>query len=393
MKLVYYVVTFSIACIILLTGCSIGMPTSETPFEEPVTADTATETPMATPVYTETSLPTAPPLATYTPTPEPTAIPSATPTQPPIVDLSGPFSIENITELKTTSLAAQENIRDIAWLNAPEPSIGYYFDGTLSIFDSNSSEPLLEIAVPEEYYVFDVSPIGNLIACTDDYERILILSATTLEQVAVVNPETYVANVHFDLSGTKMLITSMDVITAIEADALTGEILKSHSGFSTAAPVYDAVFDRYTDNIIWYARGRMQLQNPINDRLSSDFAHEEWINAFAISPDGEHLAVATAKTLEDDFSPGIQLWHTSTGMALDFLKTDNMPADLFYTVDGSLLIGTDGPKLKFWNATTGELIQETASHVEAIYKASLAPEGDAILTVSNDGQVVLWSLP
>ena len=390
LKRVFVIFTvFSLAT----TGCSILLPTNQVPVEEPITA--ATDTPAPTEIPTETlpPLPTSPPLATYTPTDEPTAEPTITATQEPESSVSGPLSIDNIDRLQMTLLAGQENIRDIAWFTSPQPSVGYYFEGSLTIISPATNEESLKVILPEEYYVFDISPTGNLIACTDDYERILLLSATTLEQVAEINPENFVSNAHFDLSGTKLLITSMDVITAIEANALTGEIIKSHAGFSTAAPVYDAVFDRYTENIIWFARGRMQLQNPINGRLSSDFAHEDWINAFAISPDGEHLAVATAKSFEDDFSAGIQLWHTSTSMALDFLQTDNMPVELFYTPDGSLLVGTDGPRLKFWNATTGELELEISNHVEAIYKASLSPEGDAILTVSNDGQVILWSLP
>ena len=375
----------------ILGGCNFPVYNQGSTQEEIVVIPSETPTITSRPTATDTSIPTSPPLATYTPTKEPSAEPSMTPRPP--QDSGLPISIENFDLLQMTILKEIDNLRDVAWLENPVPSLAFLSESNVSFIASEDASPILQVDLPEEYYVFDISPIGNLIACTDDYERILLLSATNLEQRAVINPETFIANVHFDATGTRLIITSMEQMVAIEADALTGEIIKIHSGFSTAAPVYDAVFSRYTNDIIWYARGRIQLQNPINDRLSSDFRHEDWVNAFSISPDGEFLAVATAKSTSDGYSPGIQLWHTSTGEALSFIQTDNIASDLFYSADGSLLIANDGVVLKFWDTSTGELLKEMTGHIDAIYAVSLSPNGEKILTASTDGQVILWHLP
>ncbi len=392
MKQYWFLIVFFFTTL-LLGGCAIAAPEVEEPLEEPITGNTSTPLPTESQSPAETPQPTSPPLATYTPTSEPLPEPTATEVPEQVEELTGSLSIYNVNQLEMTMIVEQTNIRGVTWFVSPTNSVGFWTDPTITIFQTENAQQILVVDIPEEYYVYDISPTGNLIACTDDFEQILLLDATTLEKQAAVKPETFVANVHFNHNGTKIIITSMDEMIAIEADALTGEIIKTHSGFSTAAPVYDAVYDRYTDNIVWFSRGRLQLQNPISEMLSSDFSHEDWINSFAISPDGEFLAVATSKTMEDDYSAGIQLWHIATGQKLDFLLTENMPGSLFYTPDGSLLIGTNGEKLTFWNGLTGELVREVSGHIDSIYKAVLSPSGDEILTTSYDGQTILWTLP
>lgn len=375
----------------LIGSCALLPAEENSPVEEPILM--ASETPSITspPLVTFTPTSTNEPVIKNTATPEPTEVVE---TEDPISqEASETISINNVTQLEMSILVEQEIVKDIAWMALPDASVALLSSDELSIIDSTNAIRINQITIPEEYDLFDISPVGNLIACTDDYERILLLSATTLEQISVIYPETFVANAHFNLDGTKLLISSMEEMIAIEADTMTGEILKIHTGFSTAAPVYDVVYSRNTNDLIWFARGRIQIQNPINDYLSTDFQHEDWVNAFSISPDGEFLAVATAKTLDNDYSAGVQLWHIATGEALDFLRTDNMSSALFYSNDGSLLIGTDGILLKFWDAYTGEMVHESAGHVDSIYKASLAPNGDAILTASYDGQTILWKLP
>lgn len=347
-------------------------------------------------VETETPVPTTPPLVTYTPTNEPEADATLTPTaikEVPNTGSSEPISIRNLDRVGMTVLDDKDSLEGITWATTPVESIGLLTGSELSFFDTTNAAKVSEIAIPEPYYVYDISPVGDLIACTDDYERILLLSTSNLEQQAIIIPETFVANAHFSYDGNKIIISSMDEMVAIEADTATGEILKIHSGFSTAAPVYDVVYSRYTNDLVWISRGRVQLQNPISEMLSPDFQHEDWVNAFSISPNGEYLAIATAKSTDTGYSAGIQIWRTTTGEALNFIPTEHIPSALFYSTDGSLLFGPDGFLLRFWDGITGESIQDMAGHIDMIYKASLSPSGDSILTASYDGQTILWHLP
>lgn len=339
----------------------------------------------------ETSLPTAVPMATYTPTTVP--VPDNTVSPTPEEELPGALSLANIHQISMTAFEQKENIRGIGWIISFNASIALLSGYELSVFNASDASLIRQIGIPAEYAIFDISPDGSLLACTDDYQRVLLLSTVDLSQVAVIEPDTFVSSANFNAEGTKIVIASNDILVAIEADTRTGDVIKVHSGFSTAAPVYSVVYSQYSDDLVWYSRGRVQIQNPISDLLSTDFRHEDWVNSFAISPDGEYLATGTAKSIEGVSSPGIQLWRIATGEDLGFIKTDYIPSSLFYSKDGTLLIGAVGTTLNFWDTSTGELIIEYSGHIDSIYTASLSPSGDAILTASTDGQTILWHLP
>ena len=370
-----------IAVCFLFSACSILEQ------EEPVEIPTLS-------APTQTPPPTSAPLVTYTPTDEAKTAATETPvpTEPAEDDSNTAINIDNVGLLSMTVLDEQASLDGVAWMDKTSNELAFLSGNEIDIVSAQSSEVISKQIVPEEYYIYDMSPIGNLIAVTDDMYTIKILTADTLEQIVIIEPDTAIGNAHFSYDGDKLLITSLEEMVAIEADTHTGEILKTHTGFTTAAPVYDASYDRYTGDIIWIARGTAQIQDISTDALSPKFGHEDWINASSISPDGKWIAFSTTKSTDDGYTPGIQVWQTENGEQSYFVPTNNTSQYLYHSLDGSLLFGSDGDQLRFWDAKTGKSLQEFSGHVDGIYKVSLSPDGSAIITSSYDGQTILWQL-
>jgi WD40 repeat protein len=368
---------------LILSGCGV---LSELPPQEP-----SPQPPTPTLAVTDEPIP----LVTYTPTEEAEEIPTETPVAatetPPVVE-EAPITIENYEQLTVVEQAPSENPEEIAWTESPDEPLSVIAGQQVITYDQNSLEEIASVTLAEEMMVYEISPFGNFIAVTNDMMTVQILDARTLDLHIVIDPQTPINQVHFSPDETRVLISSMEEWAAIEAEVESGEILQVYRGFETAAPVYDVVYSHYTDDIIWYARGTAQVQNRASQELSSVFGHEDWISSFSIDPARQYLAIGTAKTTESGYEPGIQLWDLNNGSQLRFIASTNLPNALFFARDGSVLIGTDGANLNVWDPKNGQLLQSFSGHLESIYRAVLSPDGQSVLTVSFDEQMILWQL-
>lgn len=366
-----------------LSGCNLFAQLSpqEHTVELPAPTQAATDEPV--------------PLVTYTPTQEPQEIPTETPVTttevPPVVE-QAPISIENYRQLTAVEQAPSGNAEQVAWADSPDEPLSVIAEKQIITYDQASLEEISSLTLPEEMIVYEISPFGNFIAVTADMMTVQILNANTLDLHIVIDPQTPINNVHFSPDETRVLISSMDEWAAIEADLYSGAILQIYRGFETAAPVYDVSYSFYTDDLVWIARGTAQVQNRRNQAMSAVFGHEDWISSFTIDPTRQYLAIGTAKTTEIGYEPGIQLWDLNTGSQLRFIASANLPNTLFFARDGSVLIGTDGANLNVWDHVNGQLLQSLSGHLESIYRAVLAPNGNSVLTVSFDQQMILWQL-
>jgi WD40 repeat protein len=368
---------------LILSGCGV---LSELPPQEP-----SPQPPTPTLAVTDEPIP----LVTYTPTEEAEEIPTETPVAatetPPVVD-EAPITIENYEQLTVVEQAPSEKPEGIAWADSPDEPLSVIAVQQVITYDQNSLEEIASVTLPEEMMVYEISPFGNFIAVTNDMMTVQILDAQTLDLHIVIDPQTPINQVHFSPDETRVLISSMEEWAAIEADLDSGAILQTYRGFETAAPVYDVIYSHYTDDIVWIARGTAQVQNRASQELSSVFGHEDWISSFSIDPARQYLAIGTAKTTESGYEPGIQLWDLNNGSQLRFIASANLPNALFFSRDGSVLIGTDGANLNVWDPENGQLLQSFSGHLESIYRAVLSPDGQSVLTVSFDEQMILWQL-
>ena len=244
----------------------------------------------------------------------------------------------------------------------------------------------------EDVIIYDLASDGSLIALSNDMQTIELFDINSAQTVNVIVPDTMVNSASFSPDNTNLLVTSLDEIAATEYSVSSGEIQNTFRGFEFAGPVYDAFYAPLTNDIIWYSRGSVQVQNRQTNELSPFFSHEDFANSIALTPDGNTFAVSTAMTVDEDFSPGIQLWNRATGESIGFIQTSQLVKDLAFTLDGTALLGSEGIYLKAWSMKSLNEIASFSGHNDTISFVSLSPDGAHILTGSFDNSIILWGL-
>lgn len=358
-----------IGIILLLTaGCGIFTPQPETPAApEPTTQ------------------PTDQPTQTLEPTQEDPVIPSPEANPPRKLDLDSVSSLQQIIQYPMTNPMAA------AWQN-DAPSFSTYSMETLKTFTFTSNSAINSTQLDQSAQFLDVSHDGTLIALTRDMETVEIIDSTTSTAVQRIEVSMLINSVDFSMDNQRILVSSMDEIKAVEYDLVSGHQLGIFTGFEFAGPVYSVTYAPLSHDLIWVSRGTAMVQNMDSQQISTTFYHEDFINSYTLNADGSMLVVATARTWEGNYHPGIQVWNRNTGEDLGFITTESLARGLALTNDGSLLFGSDGNKLCAWNPASGALVAAFEGHQDLISFVSLSPDNRRILTGSFDNTVILWGV-
>ena len=136
-------------------------------------------------------------------------------------------------------------------------------------------------------------------------------------------------------------------------------------------------------------------------------AHEQWVNACAISPDGRHVVSAAAdgtlKRWPLDFDDA--LWESwlsgkerlNAELAALLLKplffqghTASVNCCTF-APDGSYLVsGSSDHTLRLWSVSTGAPLRALLGHAAPVSGCQASPDAALIVSVAEDGVLKVW---
>jgi WD40 repeat protein len=115
-------------------------------------------------------------------------------------------------------------------------------------------------------------------------------------------------------------------------------------------------------------------------------SHTTYIWSVAYSPDGKHLASASAGP-----EKLVQVWDAQTGRELLSLKGHTSQVEsVAFSPDGKRLAsGEDNGTVKVWDAQSGQELLSLKGHTRAAYVA-FSPDGKRLASASADNTVKVW---
>jgi WD40 repeat protein len=362
----------STALLIFLTGCQMfSMVPAPATTDVPHVVEAGIETPT-----TEVVQPTAE--VTTAETSQPTATP---------LPVFAELSSQNIASIQLAAQATVENPNNIVWSQDSSKVAVLSTDG-FSIFNAESGALLKSIVLGDPYRLLDASIAREWIAVTTDQETVEFRSMDTGEVMSTLDPDDMFQTGQFSPDGYNFLITSSYDIAAKEWDIETGQLVKTVDGFQTAAPAYNARYDKTGKSLIWTARATVQVYDLELGEFGAILGHEDFVNATALAPNRRLLAATTAGTIDGEIVPIIRLWDAFGGQILADIPTgESIGLCIDFSADGNMVALGGRTDLTVWQVQDQLVLLKTASSGGAIRDIKFSPDGKALAIVDESGSL------
>jgi len=340
------------------------------------------------------------------PIPE-TSIPKQVPTETRTVDAAisiptltltvapHPIRIDNknASHIKLVRQVSQPNPFHVDW------SSDSSMLGAVSQVDSNQATVILyrskildvfsSTVLQQPYILLDYSPNGRIVALSTDFTAIDLRDMTSGKSLRTLAPGIFTAAT-FSPDGKLLAVCSGEMIKVSIYDVSSGTLLRTVTGYDTAAPVYDAFLTQDDGSLVWHSRSNIRLMRLFDQVFGPDLEHEDFVIAIDLSQDMQMLAAATDGTIGNEIVTYIQLWDPASGKALGRLLTgQDMAQSISFSPDGTLLAAGAGKKLFIWDTTSQQLLFEYEIF-DAVNSLAFAPDGMTLAVASADGTLSMW---
>lgn len=122
------------------------------------------------------------------------------------------------------------------------------------------------------------------------------------------------------------------------------------------------------------------------------YSHDDLINSVALSPDGRFAVSGTGNDFAENLP--IQMWNVETGEVVQLFEGHTRAIrSVVFSPDGqSILSGSDDMTLRLWDVESGEAILILEGHTDNVRSVAFSPDGTQALSGSHDNSIRLWDL-
>lgn len=351
------------------------------------------------------SLPYITPPAEYSATEAPTITPpvpgTAAPATPTFEPVAREITVENAANLSASVIAPASNVQAIVW--AKDSS-------TLGIItqnpDANGNEVSSAVMMDAKTLAttaFFASTDGRIADISSDGKSAAVVSSdqSTLNVYDLVDsnrntisitPGYLINNVTFAPNGKSFAISSYESWQVILHSMPDGAEVKTLTGFETAAPIYNAGFKGSNDVIAWHARVTIQTQTVSSGNMGVATSSEDFVDQYALSPDGKLLASAAMKTIDGNYTSTVTLWNASSGSEVRILILEQPVSCMAFSADGTMLAIGTGSDIQVFDVSSGTRLATLSGHSGPPKAIAFAPDGYSLASAGEDNQLILWQV-
>ncbi|MEI8132964.1 MAG: hypothetical protein WCG34_11065, partial [Leptolinea sp.] len=358
--------------ILLLSGCSIGIPPTPITVGPTLQAETQIPIPSKTPIPLDSI---ATPKLPLTPTRQTKSYET--------IDRSNAARLVEITSSHI------ENIGRMYWLPDAK-AIAVLSLRHFLILEPETLAVQKDLPIPEGETLLDFEPIHQLLAVTTDRNSVIVkdMGGKTVQTISQAGGFGSAA---FSFSGDSIWLSSMEKFEAAAYAIQTGKRASACGGFETAAPVYAAFQSPGGKWLVWMARATIQLSQIPSCQPAARIGHEDFIISHAFSSDEQTLVTSTEGTLNGEFQPLVFFWDANTGkQKFVFPLVDSSASGLAFSSNAEVLV-TAGSGLIVWDVSTKKEIIKLAETDKRFTSVVFSPDG-TILVASTEDSIHMYAV-
>ncbi len=329
------------------------------------------------------------------PTPEPTltptltlAVPSPTPTTP--APSPAPLLSSEQGLFVQDGQANLPGARLVIWSN-DGLTLSLLAQNSLQILDSSSLEVIHTFSDPDLDYILDFAADGRTLAVANADKGIDLIDAYSGERRSL-QPGVPFISASFSPEGSLLVLASIDEWAAHIWDVASGGERLVLTGFETAAPVYQVRFAANVVEMLWIARGTVQVQNIATRQLYPPLGHEDFVTALAMANNEPLLVTAAGGTIDGEFSPLLYVWNAHTAEEYIRIRTDQLAYSLHFSPDDRFLAAGEGPDVILYTAADMLEADRLPGSTAGVVDVRFSPDAARLAVLDGDGRLQIWRL-